>query len=169
MSEVDALFRLLTAAPPRSAELVKRVALAQTPFPELATLYRLDLPQLERLVFRAFLDVLSGGTARVPDEREPAEIEVMLDRRTAPAGEGAEVRNLWDRLSDHRLTLEARQIQAAAAFEASPDRARDEWLRRIAIVLVLALTAFFYLQEKNKPRPPPQRRPTSTAPSVPGP
>lgn len=165
MSEVDALFRLLCAAPPRSAELVKRVALAQKPFPELAALYGLDLPRLERLVFRSFLDVLSGGTARVPDEREPAEVAAMLGK--GPGSEGAEVRQLWDRLSHHRAALEDQLARAAAAFEASPDRARDEWLRRLAIVVVLALTAFFYLREQDKPRPPPQKRPTTTAPRTP--
>lgn len=162
MSEVDALFRLLTAAPPRSAELVKRVALAQQPFTELTALYGVDLPRLERLVFRSFLDVLSGGTARVPDEREPAEVKAMLGQ--GPGAEGADVRRLWDQLSDHRAALQDQLARAAAAFEASPDRARDEWLRRLAIIVVLALTAFFYVKEKNKPHPPPQKRPTTTAP-----
>lgn len=165
MSEVDALFRLLAAAPPRSAEIVKRVALAQRPFPELAALYGLDVPHLERLVFRSFLDVMSGGTARVPDEREPAEIQAMLGQ--GPGTEGAEVRRLWDQLGAHRVALEDQLAKAAAAFEASPDRGRDEWLRRLAIVLVLALTAFFYFREKNKPHPPPQKRPTTAAPRNP--
>ncbi len=161
MSEVDALFRLLADAPPRSAEIVKRVTLAQKPLPELAALYGLDVPRMQRLVFRSFLDVLSGGTLRVPDEREPVELEVMLGLRPAQPGEGADARKLWDRLSAHRDALGKKLAQAAAEFDASPDRRRDEWLRIAAIILVLALTAFFYFQEKNKPHPPPQKRPTS--------
>ena len=67
MSEVDALFRLLTDALPRSAEVVKRVTLAGMDFPQLATLYGVDVPRAQILVFRSFLDVLS---LRVPDSRE---------------------------------------------------------------------------------------------------
>ena len=167
MSEVDALFRLLTAAPPRSAEIVKRLTLAQTPLPELAALYGVDLPRMQVLAFRALLDVLSGGSARVPDAREPAELEVLLGERQAAQGEGADVRRLWNQLTAHRVELEAQLTKAAAAFEASPDRSRDEWLRKAAIVIVLALTAFFYFREANKPHPPPQKRPTTTAPFTP--
>ncbi len=167
MSDVDALFRLLTAAPPRSAEIVKRVALSQKSFPELAALYGLDVPRMQRLAFRSFLDVLSGGTARVPDEREATETEVMLGERQAAQGEGAELRRLWQSLTANRAELEAQLTRAAAAFEASPDRVRDERLRWVAIAVVLALTAYFYFQQANKPHPPPQKRPTTTAPFTP--
>lgn len=165
MSEVDALFRLLTAAPPRSADVVKRVALQGMGWPELATLYGVTVPQVQLLVFRAFLDVGSGGSARVPDEREPAEVEVMLS--AAPgSGEGAQARKLWDRLTQSRDALKVKLDRAAAEHAASPDRDRDEWLRRIAIVMVLALTAYFWWREEHKPRPPPQKRPI-TAPVTP--
>lgn len=171
MSEVDALFRLLNDAPVRSAEIVKRVALAGMDFPQLAALFGVDVPRAQVLAFRAFLDVLSGGRARVPDEREPVEVEQMV-RPLTPArsplsqGEGVRVRQLWDQLSEHRIELELMLERSATAFAASPDRKRDEWLRLAAIALVLALTAFFYYREQNKPRPPPQRRPT-TAPATP--
>lgn len=159
-SEVDALFRLLSAAPPRSAEIVKRVALAGLDFPAIAALYGVDLPRAQVLVFRAFLDVESGGSARVPDEREAAQVEIMLGPTLEAPGEGAQARRLWDRLTGHRVELKARLEQSAAAFAASPDRQRDEWLRWAAIVLVLVLSAFFWVREQNKPLPPPQKRPT---------
>ena len=173
MSEVDALFRLLTDAPPRSAEIVKRVALGGMGFPELGKLYGVDVPQAQVLVFRAFLDVLSGGTIRVPDASEEREVLAMLNpvrpERGIPgpqvpepslAGtQGERVRRVWDQLSAHKEELEQRLAKAAQDFATSPDRGRDEWLRRIAIVLVLALTAFFYVREQNKPHPPPQKRP----------
>lgn len=163
MSEVDALFRLLTDAPPRSAEIVKRVALAGMGFPEVGKLYGVDVPRAQVLVFRALLDVMSGGTARVPDVREEAEVLAMVGPSPSPLpasqGEGFQVRKLWDQLTLHREALKVRLDQSAAAFAASPDRIRDEWLRRIAIVVVIALTAFFYWREQHKPRPPPQKRP----------
>lgn len=157
MSQVDALFHLLSHAPPRAAEVVKRVALAGQDFPTLAQLYGVDVPRAKILVFRALLDVSSGGVLRVPDEREAAEVEAMLGSE-AGSGEGAQARKLWQALSEHREALKARLEQSAAQYTASPDRDRDEWLRRAAIVLVLALTAFFYWQEKTKPKTPLMQR-----------
>jgi hypothetical protein len=158
MSEVDALYRLLADAPPRSAEIVKRVTLAGMDFPELAKLYGVDVARAQILVFRSFLDVSSGGKARVPDERESLEVSAMI----APAstgGEGAQARQLWERMTRNRDELKVKLAKSAAEYAASPDRDRDEWLRRAAIVLVLALTAFFYWREQNKPKPPLQKRP----------
>lgn len=163
MSEVDALYRLLNVAPLRSAEIVKRVTLAGTDFPAIAALYGVDEARARVLVFRAFLDVQSGGSLRVPDDREAVEIEAMTRADAPSTGEGAEARQLWNRLVEHREGLKARLDKAAAEFAASPDRDRDEWLRRLAIVIVLALTAYFWWREQTKPLPPPQKRPT-TAP-----
>lgn len=163
MSEVDALFRLLNAAPPRSAEIVKRVALAGTDFPALAALYGIDEGRARVLVFRAFLDVQSGGSLRVPDDREAVEVEAMTRTEAPSTSEGAEARRLWNRLAEQREGLQARLDKAAAEFAASPDRDRDEWLRRLAIIIVLALTAYFWWREQTRPLPPPQKRPT-TAP-----
>lgn len=158
MSEVDALFRLLTDAPPRSAEIVKRVSLAGIDLPALAALHAIDLPRAQFLLFRALLDVSSGGKARVPDSREPAEVARMIEG-AAGTGEGAETRRLWDQLAANREELKVRLAKSAAEYAASPDRDRDELFRRIAIIVVLALTAFFYWREQTKPLPPPQKRP----------
>ncbi len=166
MSEVDALFRLLTDAPTRSAEIVKRVSLEGLELPALATLHGIDLPRAQILLFRSLLDVSSGGKARVPDRREPFEVAAMI-QGDAPTGEGADARRLWDQLTAHRDELKARLAKSAAEYAASPDRDRDELFRRIAIVVVLALTAFFYLRESNKPLPPPQKRPVSAPVTTP--
>ena len=171
MSEVDALFRLLTDAPPRSAEIVKRVALSGMDFPAVGKLYGIEVPRAQVLVFRALMDVVSGGTVRVPDVREDAEVLAMVGSPSpfpASQGEGLQARKLWDQIAANRDELKLQLEKAAQEFAESPDRVRDEWLRRIAIVVVLALTAFFYVREQNKPHPPPQKRPTSipTSPTV---
>lgn len=158
MSEVDALFRLLADAPTRSAEIVKRVALTGTDLPALAKLHGIDLPRAQLLLFRSLMDVASGGTVRVPDAREQAEVDAM--QTSSPGdGEGARARKLWDQLVEHREALTQKLDKAAAAYAASPDRDRDEWVRRLAIALVLALTAYFYWRDQTKPLPPHQKRP----------
>lgn len=158
MSEASALFRLLSNAPPRSAEVVKRVTLEGQGLDALAALYGVDAPRAEVLVFRAFLDVHSGGTAVLPDEAEATEVRAFFS-----GGEGATataLRTLRSQLEANRDALRALLEKAAVEWERSPSRGREEWLRKLAIVLVLALSAFFYWREQQKPRPPPERRPT---------
>jgi hypothetical protein len=142
MSDVDDLFTLLSDAPPRSLEIVKRFALEGMTLEQLAALYDVGVPEARVLVFRALLDVESGGTKRVRD-----------------ADEGELASPFVEKLRGNREALLLRLREAAVAFANSPDRTRDEWVRRLAIVVVLALTAFFYWRENSKPRPPPEKRP----------
>lgn len=158
MSEVDALYRLLADAPPRSAEIVKRVTLSGLSFEQLAQLYGVDVPRAQVLVFRALLDVQSGGSARVADDREPAEIAAMLSTETsAPteSTEGIRLRELWKSFVEQRQGLESKLEEVARQFASSPERTRLDRLRWVAIVLVLALTYFFYRHEQDKQRPSP--------------
>jgi hypothetical protein len=155
MSEVDALFRLLTAAPPRSAQIVKRYALKGESLESIGAAFSVGHPEAKRLVLRALLDVPSGGTARLNDADEPALVGRVFHEVHGPH----ELSQLVKRLRTNAAELEQRLQRAAEEFERSPDRGRDEWLRRLAIAVVIGLTAFFYLREQNKPRPPPEKRP----------
>lgn len=157
MSEVDALFRTLVSAPPRSAAIVKRVALEQVPLARVAELFGVDEPRARVLVFRATVEVMTGKPCAVPDAKEPAEVAALWGG--PPAQEGTQAKAFLERLTRNAAELTARLQKAQAEFEASPDRDRDELLRYALIALVLALTAFFYWQEKSKPLPPPQKRP----------
>lgn len=156
MSEVDALFRMLAAAPPRSAEIVKRVALAQTGWAAFSSLYGVDEVRAKVIVFRAFLDVMAATPPS--DEQEPVEIEAMVsDGPRQSAGVGLAVRQLWERLTEHRVELQKLFEQHAADFAASPDRVKEERWRSIAIVLIIALASYFYWREerrKSDSRPP---------------
>lgn len=159
MSEVDALLRTLLAAPPRSASLVKQVALARRPLSSVAERFGVDEARAKVLVLRATIEVMTGRPCTVPDEREPLEVEALWGEGAAGAREGAEAKAFLARLGRNAEELTAALAKAEAAFEASPDRRRDELVRYALIVLVLVLTAFFYWREQNKPRPPPQKRP----------
>jgi hypothetical protein len=60
----------------------------------------------------------------------------------------------------------AEGMEAAAREDAaSPHRRREEWLRRLAVAALLALTAYLYL---SRPEEPP-RRPRPPAPAAPAP
>jgi hypothetical protein len=167
MSEVDALFRTLVSAPPRTAAIVRRVALEQAPLPRVAELFGVDEARARVLVFRATIEVMTGRPCVVPDAQEAAEVDALWGG--PPAREGTQAKAFLERLGRNAAELTARLQQAQADFEASPDRKRDELVRYALIALVLALTAFFYWQETHKPLPPPQKRPLSTPPGPPPP
>lgn len=152
MSEVDALFRLLTHAPPRAVAIVRHAALEGQ---DLGALYDVGPAEARVLLLRALVAVKSAGELHLDAAAEAP----LLDELFAEPRRG-EYGALFTALGAHREALLARLDQAAAEFAASPDRARDEWVRRLAIVIVLALTAFFWHREQNKPRPPPEKRPT---------
>ncbi|QDE98496.1 hypothetical protein BHS05_23080 [Myxococcus xanthus] len=50
---------------------------------------------------------------------------------------------------------------------ASPQRRREEWVRRLAVALLLAMTAWLYLSKPGGPSEPRQRPPVHTAPARP--
>ncbi len=141
MTEANALFRLLNEAPPRSAEIVKKVTLTDISVERLGELYGLDLPRTKILFFRALLDVLSTGSIRLDDKTETASLASPL------TGELLRVSQLQERLVFQREELKQMYANSAVQFENSPERVKEEWLRRVAIVLVLALTAFFYWRQ----------------------
>lgn len=159
MSEVDELLRTLLAAPPRSASIVKQVALARRPLGNVAHQFGVDEARAKVLVFRATVEVMTGRACTVPDAREALEVAALFADGHEGAREGAEAKAFLARLERNAPQLTAALAKAAAEFEASPDRRRDERVRYALIALVLALTAFFYWREQTRPKPPPQKRP----------
>lgn len=79
----------------------------------------------------------------------PASADALIAR----ALEDAELTGQNDALHDHRVELLLKLDAAAKAWAASPDRVRDERLRQLAIVIVIALTAFFYWQQSHTASP----------------
>ncbi|MFT3707054.1 MAG: hypothetical protein QM817_05230 [Archangium sp.] len=119
---------------------------------ELSKLYAVTPEQGRLLVLRALLDVESGGTHRVADADEPSLAAAVFDAQPSTDPLTTRLRGLIERLKNNAAPVTEKLRVAAEEFEKSPDRSRDEWLRRLAIVAVLALTAFFYLRESNKPK-----------------
>lgn len=150
MLNVDGLLRLLLEAPPRSAAIVKHMAIDGLSVAELAALYGIGEPLAHTLLFRALMDVQSPGHRPLPDETEAKEVALMM---TAEAGqsEGAQAKALLAALSTHRQELKEKLEAHAAAYARAPQREKEEWLRRLAIVAVLALAAFFYWHNQQRP------------------
>lgn len=133
MAQVDALFRTLSAAHPRTLQIVRRACLEDLSTEQFARLYGVTTDAAQTLISRALLE---AG---------------LIDSR--------------DALGEHRAELRRRLDEAALAYARSPDRQREERLRQAAIVIVLALSAFFYWREASKPAVRFKPRPTVTAPA----
>ncbi|WP_217917972.1 hypothetical protein, partial [Myxococcus sp. AM009] len=88
-------------------------------------------------------------------EREDARFPAAL----APVVETC--RALQTLASQVATGLEAAEREARA----SPQRRREEWLRRLAVALLLAMTAWLYLSKPEGPSAPRQRPPVHTAPA----
>jgi hypothetical protein len=56
-------------------------------------------------------------------------------------------------LSLHREEVHRLLVEAERAAAASPARAREGWLRLIAVALIVAVSLFVWLRERNKPPP----------------
>jgi hypothetical protein len=117
----DALFQALTAAHPRSVQIIRRAFLEDLPREKFEQLYGITPAAADALIARALED--------------------------------AKVTGQNDALRDHRVELLLKLDAAAKAWAASPDRLRDERLRQLAIIVVIALTAFFYWQQSHTASP----------------
>lgn len=155
MLSIETLVHLLLNAPPRSAAIVKHAALDGLSMKELATLYGIDEPRAQTLLFRALRDVQFAALRPLPDEAEAKEVALMM-AGLGGEGEGARARQLLEALSAHREALQEKLAAHADAYARAPEREKEEWLRRLAIVAVLAMAAFFYWQSQQRPAPHPR-------------
>ncbi len=142
----ETLHAALASVPARDA-LVLRFRFLEGDSRETSALRYGLTPEIYDLLLersaRPFLARLRGQSARVlPDAEEAAAAAALRDH--TPAELVA--------LAEHRDAVKALLIAAEAAAEKSPQRARENWLRRIGIVLILAATAYFYWQEQQ-PKP----------------
>ena len=139
MSEADALFRVLTAAPPRSREIVVTHAIDGVPLDALATRFGLELPALRRLVARSLHALHAPRGPQLSDADE----QVLADALERDA--------TLEALRRNKTEVRAKLNAAAEAWAASPDRARDERVRYVLIAVVIALSAWFYWRENHQP------------------
>lgn len=149
--DVLSLQQALGRMSPRLAQVLLRRFVEHRSRDEFGALYGLQLEQADRLVYRASrsLEAALAGMPEpgpMPDRQEIEQTHALL--RAQPP--------FLTALSAQHEALSVALEQAAREAESSPARAREEWLRRIAIVLVLALAGYFYWRDHFGPK---ERRP----------
>jgi len=162
MADVAALQQILSRCPPRSVE----VLLCAQPGPQvlagLAAHYATGDDAAARLLLRAARDFRFAAEGRpvparpLPDADEAALARALADALSGQAA-GADVTALAEdvtALASHAEALRERLAAAAAEAERSPAGTRELWLRRLAIALILALTAWSWWRDRHAPPPP---------------
>lgn len=152
----DHAYRALTLVHPRSAQVLVAHFVAQTPkgdgrsFAEFATFYGVPEASAKVLLWRAARDfeaATRGDSAQAPlaFEQELREAEALHHalQASTPTALVAALRSL----TANAPVLRQRLRDAERAELESPAYARETWLRRIAIVIVLALSAWFYWKD----------------------
>ena len=153
----DSAFRALTLVHPRSAQVLVAHFVAQTPtgdgrsFAEFATFYGVPEASAKVLLWRAARDfeaATRGDSAQalLAFEQEVREAEALHQalQASTPTALVTALRSL----TSNAPVLRQRLRDAERAEVESPAYARETWLRRIAIVIVLALSAWFYWKDE---------------------
>ncbi|WP_228557007.1 hypothetical protein [Myxococcus sp. AB025B] len=168
----QAFVRALREMEPRSAAVLTRRLVTGASLGDCARFYGVTDEALSVMLLRAAVSLTRNV---FPGAREPATAEeesawarmlaAALEREDAPVPAGLvpvveACRRLRALSGDVTAGLEA----ATREDQASPQRRREDWLRRLAVMALLALTAYLYL---SRPEEPARRPSTAPQPSAP--
>lgn len=162
----EALGAALRALEPRMAAVLIRRLVERRPLAECATWYGISTDAFSVLLLRSAIALTRhvGQPARAPEGAEEAAawermLAGALEQATAPVPVALiPVAQVCRRLQELGPQMETALAQAAQADADSPARAREEWLRRLAVAALLALTAWLYWTRPQEPEPRPERR-----------
>ncbi|CAM4473031.1 hypothetical protein HJC10_28385 [Corallococcus exiguus] len=162
----EALSEALRALEPRTAAVLVRRLVERRPQAECAAWYGISSDAFSVLLLRSAVALARqlGQPARSPESPEEATawermLAMAVEKDTAPVPVPlAPVAWLCRRMHALGPEVEAALDKAAQADADSPGRAREEWLRRLAVAALLALTAWLYWSRPPEPEPRPERR-----------
>ncbi|MGE6762809.1 hypothetical protein ACQKGO_32665 [Corallococcus interemptor] len=162
----EALSQALRVLEPRTAAVLIRRLVERRTQEECAAWYGISSNAFSTLMLRAAVALARqlGQPARPPESPEEATawermLAMAVEKDTAPVPVPlAPVASLCRRMHAQGPEVEAALDQAARADADSPGRAREEWLRRLAVAALLALTAWLYWSRPPDPEPRPERR-----------
>jgi hypothetical protein len=168
-----ALIAALRAMEPRPSALLMRRLVEGRSQEACATFYGVSLEAFSVLLLRAggTLARRAGLSVREPagGDEEAAWARMLTE---ALAREDARLPAALVPVAEVCRRLRAAGPEVAAGMEAaaqedaaSPHRRREEWLRRLAVAALLALTAYLYLSRPDEP----PRRPRPPIPAAPAP
>lgn len=166
----EALAQALRALPARPSSLLSLRLLRVRSEEACAAFYGTSTEAFGVHLLRAGLELAAGLGQRVRAPESAAEEEAWARALAAALeGEGARVGaalepvvELCRRLREAAPEVAARLEQLEQEEARSPHRQREEWLRRLAVLLLVALTAWLYwTRPPEEPGKPPPLAPSS--------
>ncbi|RKG80932.1 hypothetical protein D7W79_06810, partial [Corallococcus exercitus] len=148
----EALVAALRELAPRTSAVLVRRLVERRPLAECAAWYGISSDAFSVLLLRS-AEALArqlGLSARSPESQEEATawermLAMAVEKDTAPVPVAlAPVAWLCRRMHELGPELEAALARAAEDDANSPGRAREDWLRKLAVAALLALTAWLY-------------------------
>jgi hypothetical protein len=152
-AEPAALLQALGALHSRAAQVLIFRCLEGRPPQECAALYGVDVPQWEIL----FLDAaraLASDTAPLDDSIRKTLARRLQAELATPVAEPLPATKAVAALSANAQEVQRLLAEAEQRAAASPERAREGWIRRLAVVLIIGVSLFVWLRERNKPPAP---------------
>jgi hypothetical protein len=141
----------LRAISPRSAQALVLRLVEGTPREACAAAYGIRPESWDVKLNRALAEYCARPPLEaLPYAQEAADAQALgaaLETGSPPGD--ARLAHLWraaQPLQENGAAVRRALDAAAAADESSPARRREEWLRKAAILAIVALTAFFYLR-----------------------
>ncbi len=135
---------LLLAMPPRSAQVLGNRFLEGRSREDCAALYGLTLESWDALLFRSAREFGVPHPASISYEDEVREAAALRSQLESDPS------HPLNALTQHRDEVRRLLVEAELKAEASPARARETLLRRLAIVAILVLSAYFYWRQQEK-------------------
>ena len=111
-------------------------------------MYGIGVPEWELLFFEA-ARALANETTPLSDLTRRNLATQLQAELANPGAKLLEVSSFIAALTLHREEVHRLVREAERAAAASPARAREGWLRRIAVVLIIAVSLFVWLRERN--------------------
>lgn len=175
--EPERIRQTLEAIPPRSAHVLTLRLVEGLSRDECARLYGIRPEAFDFLLLRAAREYAAEGHARELSGAPPppprafeaealqaAALAAALDGTASAPAEVAAMAEALRGVAARAPEVRERLLAAERALEASPRHRRETWLRRLAILAIVALTAYFYVRSEEPARFRP-RAPTPTLPS----
>ncbi|MCY1041319.1 hypothetical protein OV208_08310 [Corallococcus sp. bb12-1] len=162
----EALGAALRELEPRTAAVLLRRLVERRTLVECASWYGISSDAFSVLLLRSAVALArqAGQPAREPDGVEEAAawermLAAAVEKDTAPVPVAlTPVVQVCRRMHELGPEMETALAKAAQAEADSPGRAREEWLRRLAVAALLALTGWLYWTRPPEPEPRPERR-----------
>jgi hypothetical protein len=144
-ADVDRFRQDLEGLSPRAFQAIQLRMLEARSREECARFFGIPPESFDIMLLRAAAELLhfQGQLPWAEEVRQAAVLAQALETPSPSDPRAAALR----RLGEVREPLRQALRDAEAAREASPARTRELWIRRALIVVIVALTAWFYLRQ----------------------